>query len=74
MTQVTLQYNSTSQSGPAPACAPGQVPGRPTAASWSLDSYAYDPAGLLATTTDAMGRITNYLYNGDEELVATADA
>ena len=28
-----------------------------------LDSYAYDPAGLLAAQTDAMGRITNYTYD-----------
>ena len=36
-----------------------------------LDSYAYDPAGLLAAATDAMGRATNYFYDGDQELIAT---
>ena len=36
-----------------------------------LDSYAYDPAGLLAAATDAMGRITNYFYNTQQQLIAT---
>ena len=34
-----------------------------------LKSSAYDPAGLLAATTDAMGRITNYTYDHDQELI-----
>ncbi len=32
-----------------------------------LESDAYDPAGLLAATTDAMGRITNYAYAYDND-------
>jgi RHS repeat-associated protein len=58
MTQVTLTTNSTSLTAPGGS---GLV----------LDSYAYDPAGLLAATTDAMGRITNYFYNADDELITT---
>ena len=61
LTQTTLTVNSTSLS----------VPGG--GSSLVLDSYAYDPAGLLAATTDAMGRITNYQYNGDEELVSATE-
>lgn len=37
-----------------------------------LDGYTYDPAGLLAATTDAMGRITNYTYDHDQELIESA--
>jgi RHS repeat-associated protein len=70
-TQVALQYNSTSQSSPEPACPAGQVPGPANGCQLVVDSYAYDPAGLLAATTDAMGRITNYFYNADDELIAT---
>jgi RHS repeat-associated protein len=59
VTQVTLNVNSTSQS----------VPGG--GSSLVLDSYAYDPAGLLATATDAMGRSASYFYNNNGQLVAT---
>ncbi|HEU5158949.1 MAG TPA: DNRLRE domain-containing protein, partial [Streptosporangiaceae bacterium] len=38
-----------------------------------LDSYAYDPAGRLASHTDAMGRTLAYTYYGDD-LLATATA
>jgi RHS repeat-associated protein len=37
-----------------------------------LEAYGYDPAGLLAATTDAMGRITNYAYDHDQELIESA--
>jgi RHS repeat-associated protein len=37
-----------------------------------LDAYTYDPAGLLAATTDAMGRITNYVYDHDQELIESS--
>jgi RHS repeat-associated protein len=59
VTQVTLTSNSTSL--PAPGGGSSLV----------LGAYAYDPAGLLATATDAMGRSTNYFYDGDNELIAT---
>jgi RHS repeat-associated protein len=61
LTQTTLNVNSTTQAVPAGG------------SSLVLDSYAYDPAGLLAAATDAMGRTTNYQYNGDEELVSASD-
>ena len=61
LTQTTLTVNSTSES----------VPGG--GSSLVLDSYAYDPAGLLAAVTDAMGRTTNYQYNGDEQLVQATE-
>jgi RHS repeat-associated protein len=70
-TQVALQYNSTTQTSPEPACPAGQVPGPAEGCQLVVDSYAYDPSGLLAAATDAMGRSTNYFYNGDDELVAT---
>ncbi len=58
VTQETLTTNSTSLPSPG-------------STSLVLDSYAYDPAGLLASATDAMGRITTYFYNTNEQLVAT---
>jgi RHS repeat-associated protein len=58
VTQVTLTSNSTSLPDPGGG------------SSLVLDAYAYDPAGLLATATDAMGRSTNYFYDGDDELIA----
>jgi RHS repeat-associated protein len=71
VTQVALQYNSTTQTSPEPTCPAGQVPGPAEGCQLVVDSYAYDPSGLLATATDAMGRSTSYFYNGDDELVAT---
>ena len=61
LTQTTLTTNSTSQSLPGGG------------SSLVLDSYSYDPAGQLASATDAMGRTVNYQYNGDEELVQTQE-
>ncbi len=37
-----------------------------------LNAYTYDPAGLLAATTDALGRITNDTYDHDQELIETS--
>jgi RHS repeat-associated protein len=61
VTQVTLNANSTSQSNPGGS------------SSLVLDAYAYDPAGLLATATDAMGRSTNYFYDSDDDVIATRE-
>ncbi|MEV5943426.1 LamG-like jellyroll fold domain-containing protein [Streptomyces sp. NPDC051994] len=48
-------------------------PNSPTAAhSQVIDSRAYDPAGRLATDTDAMGRTTHTYYN-DDNTVAEID-
>ena len=59
VTQVTLSSNSTSQANPGGG------------SSLVLSSDAYDPAGLLASATDAMGRSTNYFYNGNQSVIAT---
>jgi RHS repeat-associated protein len=61
LTQTTLTVNSTSLTLPGGG------------SSLVLDSYSYDPAGLLAAATDAMGRKINYQYNGDEELVQSQE-
>jgi RHS repeat-associated protein len=37
-----------------------------------LTASTYDPAGLLKATTDAMGRITNYAYDPDQELIESS--
>ncbi|MGW3172997.1 LamG-like jellyroll fold domain-containing protein [Streptomyces sp. NPDC001153] len=42
-------------------------PSSPT--SLVLDSRAYDPAGWLASDTDAMGRTTGYYYNWNHKLI-----
>ncbi|WP_329568549.1 LamG-like jellyroll fold domain-containing protein [Kitasatospora sp. NBC_01266] len=48
-------------------------PDSPVAAHWQVtDSRAYDPAGRLATDTDAMGRTTHTYYN-DDNTVAEVD-
>ena len=36
-----------------------------------LKANTYDPAGLLAAVTDAIGRVTNYAYDPNQELIAT---
>lgn len=59
LTQTTLVVNSTSAS----------VPGG--GSSLVLSSSAYDPAGLLAAATDAMGRTTNYFYDSRQKLLAS---
>ena len=66
VTQVTLTSNSTSQASPAGQAGVQAAGG---GCDLVLDSYAYDPAGLLAAATDAMGRTTNYIYNGDQQLI-----
>ncbi len=43
----------------------GSPPGSQTAAPLIEDSRAYDPAGRLASVTDAMGRVTSYAYTDD---------
>ena len=47
----------------------GSPPGSQAAAPLVQESRAYDPAGRLATVTDAMGRQTDYLYL-DNDLLA----
>ena len=48
----------------------GSPAGSQPAAPLIEDSRAYDPAGRLASVTDAMGRVTSYAYT-DDGLTAT---
>jgi RHS repeat-associated protein len=48
----------------------GSPPGSQPAAPLIEESRAYDPAGRLASATDAMGRVTSYAYT-DDGLTAT---
>ena len=43
----------------------GSPPGSQAAAALIEESRAYDPAGRLASVTDAMGRVTSYAYTDD---------
>ena len=70
-TQVELYTASTSASAPTAGCTAPAVQDSDGGCDLVLDSYAYDPAGLLAATTDAMGRITNYTYDHDQDVIAT---
>jgi len=53
------------------AVGPGVDPDNPTATRLVLESRAYDPAGQLASVTDAMGRETGYTYHNDGLLETT---
>ena len=48
----------------------GSPPGSQAAARLTEESRAYDPAGRLASVTDAMGRVTSYAYT-DNGLTAS---
>ncbi len=50
----------------------GSPPGSQTAANLVEEARTYDPAGRLATVTDAMGRATHYSYT-DNDLLAGID-
>jgi RHS repeat-associated protein len=70
VTQITLYTPSTSQSDPTATCTSGEVQDTDGGCDLVLDSYAYDPSGLLASATDAMGRITTYSYDNNQDLIA----
>jgi RHS repeat-associated protein len=76
VTQVTLYTPSTSQSSPVANCSPPATADPAGGCDLVTGSYTYDPAGLVAATTDAMGRITNYTYDTNQDLIAstTTDA
>ncbi|MEU5692257.1 LamG-like jellyroll fold domain-containing protein [Actinosynnema sp. NPDC020468] len=48
----------------------GVNPENPAATTMTLEARSYDPAGRLASVTDAMGRLTKYTYY-DDDLPAT---
>ncbi|MFD4669963.1 LamG-like jellyroll fold domain-containing protein [Lentzea sp. NPDC058450] len=49
----------------------GVNPEDPAATTMTLEARAYDPAGRLASVTDAMGRLTSYSYYDDDLLEGT---
>jgi RHS repeat-associated protein len=67
-TQETLYTPSTNEASAVADCASPATQDPDGGCDLVLKSDAYDPAGLLAATTDAMGRITNYAYDNDQEL------
>lgn len=68
--QVDLYTPSTSQSTPTANCTAPATQVADGGCDLVIDSNAYDPAGLLASTTDAMGRITNYTYYFNQDLLS----
>jgi RHS repeat-associated protein len=76
VTSQTLYTPSTSQSSPVAGCSAPATQDPDGGCDLVLDSYAYDPAGLLAAATDALGRTTNYTYDTNQDLIAatTTDA
>ena len=70
--QETLYTSSTNESTSSATCTTPAVQDPDGGCDLVLKSYAYDPAGLLAATTDAMGRITNYAYDHDQELAKSS--
>lgn len=69
-TQVTLHTTSSSQANPVANCTLPAIQAADGGCDLVLDSYAYDPAGQLAAVKDAMGRITNYTYDFNQDLIA----
>ena len=62
--------SSTNASASSATCTAPAVQDPDGGCDLVLESDAYDPAGLLAAQTDAMGRITNYAYDHDQELAS----
>ncbi|MEU4244347.1 LamG-like jellyroll fold domain-containing protein [Actinoplanes sp. NPDC026619] len=74
---TTLAYGYSSVGDPLTTTLKGWT-GDPTApttpADLVLESRAYDPAGRLASVTDAMGRTTGYTYFDDNHLQSVTNA
>ena len=68
-TQETLYTPSTNASQAVADCAAPATQDPDGGCDLVLESYEYDPAGLPAAVTDAMGRITNFDYDSDQELL-----
>lgn len=68
--QETLYTSSDSQANPTADCSAPATQDDDGGCDLVLNAYTYDPAGLLAATTDAMGRITNYTYDHNQDLIA----
>ena len=69
-TLVELYTSSTSASSQTASCTAPAIQDGDGGCDLVLDSSAYDAAGRLASTTDAMGRTTSYTYNPDQELTS----
>ncbi|WP_432972093.1 DUF6531 domain-containing protein [Dactylosporangium sp. CA-233914] len=61
-------YNDDHQLAETAATGSGVNPADPVATRLVLEARAYDPAGRLATVTDAAGRQTTYKYADDDLL------
>jgi RHS repeat-associated protein len=70
--QEILYTSSTNAASSAATCSAPATQDADGGCDLVLNAYTYDPAGLLAATTDAMGRITNYTYDHNQELIETA--
>jgi RHS repeat-associated protein len=68
-TQEILYTPSTNESSVVANCAYPATQDADGGCDLVLKSSAYDPAGLLAATTDAMGRTTNYGYDNNETMI-----
>jgi len=68
---ASYRYNERHLRTSTTVTAPGADPQDPAATSLVTESRSYDPAGRLATLTDAMGRTTRYTYF-DDDLLQTA--
>jgi RHS repeat-associated protein len=66
-TQVLLYTPATSESTPMASCTAPATQDPDGGCDLVVDSYSYDPAGLLASATDALGRITSYGYDNNQE-------
>jgi len=74
VTQEALQLSQQDESNPSTTCTGSDIPNPNGGCELVLDSYAYSQAGLLASATDAMGRITNYTYDNDQQLIGVASS
>ena len=68
-TQEILYTSDTNASSSVATCTAPATADADGGCDLVLRSKAYDPAGLLASETDAMGRTTNYTYDHDQKLI-----
>ncbi|WP_330277029.1 DNA/RNA non-specific endonuclease [Lentzea sp. NBC_00516] len=70
-TSWTSRFDELGRELSRTASGQGVNPENPVATTMTLEARAYDPAGRLASVTDAMGRLTSYTYYDDDLLSAT---
>jgi RHS repeat-associated protein len=71
-TQETLYTTSTNEADSTATCTTPATPDPDGGCDLVLKSYEYDFAGGLAATTDAMGQITNYVYDNNGDLTQSS--